>query len=286
MCGNWDGIGQVMKQFGACKELRPASKETALASKEMSDSAGDNFNFNMPEKFTIGVQGYTCAAPVQVAPIKYNSNCGHRWTQVLGRYSSDWRSSVVLALFFSWIELKLTMYACMCVLHGHGMGLFLVPSAAAAAKDCLEENVYKFLLNTVVVATNERYESGVNVFGEVKITVHDHNNLKNYSEWNLVALHPNLKSLVQVFSFNYEPVSQYGFISGGNVQTEMLLHKDADMFSFREGWGYPRRTLSNGDECVMPPPDGYPMLPSMGDHGAKLSVIAIFFSLLLAILCA
>ncbi|MBA0804420.1 hypothetical protein Gohar_004006, partial [Gossypium harknessii] len=47
----------------------------------------------------------------------------------------------------------------------------------------------------------------------------------------------------------------------GNVQSEMLLHKDEGIFSFREGWVFPRRILFNGDECVMPPPDDYPRLP-------------------------
>lgn len=33
----------------------------------------------------------------------------------------------------------------------------------------------------------------------------------------------------------------------GNVQTEMLLQKDPDMFTFREGWGFPRKVSFNGD---------------------------------------
>ncbi|MBA0863027.1 hypothetical protein Goshw_015779, partial [Gossypium schwendimanii] len=47
----------------------------------------------------------------------------------------------------------------------------------------------------------------------------------------------------------------------GNVQSEMLLHEDEGIFSFREGWVFPMRILFNGDECVMPPPDDYPRLP-------------------------
>lgn len=130
-------------------------------------------------------------------------------------------------------------------------------------------------------------------YWRVKITVNNLNILKNYSQWNLVALHPNLRSLTQVFSFNYKPLNQYGYINdtgmfwgiqyyndmllqegkSGNVQTEMLLHKDSEMFTFREGWGFPRRILFNGDECVMPPPDQYPRLPNAG-HGAKLSLLS------------
>lgn len=68
----------------------------------------------------------------------------------------------------------------------------------------------------------------------------------------------------------------------GNVQSEMLLRKDPEMFTFREGWGFPRRIMFNGDECVMPPPDQYPRLPNSG-HAATFSLFTIIVSLLLLI---
>lgn len=49
----------------------------------------------------------------------------------------------------------------------------------------------------------------------------------------------------------------------GNAQSEMLLHKDEGIFTFREGWAFPRRISFNGDDCVMPPPDDYPTLPNI-----------------------
>lgn len=45
------------------------------------------------------------------------------------------------------------------------------------------------------------------------MTVTNMNVMKNYSNWNLVVLHPNLESLTQVFSFNYRALDQYGYIS-------------------------------------------------------------------------
>lgn len=48
----------------------------------------------------------------------------------------------------------------------------------------------------------------------------------------------------------------------GNVQTELILEKDAETFTFREGWAFPRKIYFNGDECMMPPPDSYPHLPN------------------------
>ena len=48
----------------------------------------------------------------------------------------------------------------------------------------------------------------------------------------------------------------------GNVQSEVLMRKDANTFTFSQGWAFPRKIYFNGDECKMPPPDSYPYLPS------------------------
>lgn len=39
------------------------------------------------------------------------------------------------------------------------------------------------------------------------------------------------------------------------------MHKDRD-FTFKEGWGFPRKISFNGQDCVMPSPDDYPRLPN------------------------
>jgi hypothetical protein len=68
----------------------------------------------------------------------------------------------------------------------------------------------------------------------------------------------------------------------GNVQTEMLLAKDPNTFTFREGWTFPRKVSFNGDECVMPSPDDYPRLPNSA-HSVTERPSLVFFSLLLLI---
>jgi len=35
----------------------------------------------------------------------------------------------------------------------------------------------------------------------------------NYTQWTLVAQHPNLDNITEVFSFDYKPVVAYGSIS-------------------------------------------------------------------------
>lgn len=66
----------------------------------------------------------------------------------------------------------------------------------------------------------------------------------------------------------------------GNVQSEVLLEKDKDTFTFKQGWAFPRKVYFNGDECMLPPPDTYPFLPNSAPvslHNFK----ALIFSLLL-----
>ncbi|GKD37421.1 COBRA-like protein 6, partial [Tanacetum coccineum] len=132
-------------------------------------------------------------------------------------------------------------------------------------------------------------------YWRVKITIINLNVIKNYSEWNLVVSHPNLQSLTQVFSFNYKPLNQYGSTNdsgvfygldhynemllqagdGGNVQTEMLFHKDPETFTFKEGWAFPKKVMFNGDDCVMPPPFEYPTLPNSGWVFGRPSTLSI-----------
>lgn len=67
----------------------------------------------------------------------------------------------------------------------------------------------------------------------------------------------------------------------GNVQTEMLLRKDPGVFTFREGWAFPRKISFNGDECVMPPPDEFPTLPNSAESDAPAAFHILLLSLLL-----
>jgi hypothetical protein len=67
--------------------------------------------------------------------------------------------------------------------------------------------------------------------------------------------------------------------TGGYVQTEILLQKNKETFTFGQGWAFPRRVLFNGDECMMPPPDSYPFLPSSSSakDEPSLGVFTFYF---------
>jgi len=66
----------------------------------------------------------------------------------------------------------------------------------------------------------------------------------------------------------------------GNIQSEVLLQKNKDTFTFKQGWAFPHKVYFNGDECMLPPPDTYPFLPNSAP--ARLVTFkALIFSLFL-----
>ncbi|XP_039785684.1 COBRA-like protein 5 isoform X2 [Panicum virgatum] len=143
-------------------------------------------------------------------------------------------------------------------------------------------------------------------YWRAKIAITNFNYRINYTQWTLVAQHPNLDNVTEVFSFQYRPLLPYGAINDtgmfyglkfyndllmeagpfGNVQSEVLMRKDARTFTFSQGWAFPRKIYFNGDECKMPPPDSYPYLPNRSARVAAPSVIASAFLLALLLLLA
>lgn len=50
-------------------------------------------------------------------------------------------------------------------------------------------------------------------YWRVKITITNFNYRLNYSQWNMVAQHPNLDNITQIFSFNYKSLTPYAGLS-------------------------------------------------------------------------
>ncbi|KAJ3673088.1 hypothetical protein LUZ60_006462 [Juncus effusus] len=138
-------------------------------------------------------------------------------------------------------------------------------------------------------------------YWRAKIAITNFNYRMNYTQWTLVAQHPNLNNITEVFSFDYKPILPYGKINDtgmfygtkyyndllmeagpeGNVQSEILLRKDADTFTFKQGWAFPRKVYFNGDECKMPSPDAYPYLPNSAPKFALRSLQQVIIGCIL-----
>ncbi|KAL8535650.1 hypothetical protein ACS0TY_011323 [Phlomoides rotata] len=63
----------------------------------------------------------------------------------------------------------------------------------------------------------------------------------------------------------------------GNVQSEVLLSKDKNTFTFKEGWAFPWKFYFNGEECMLPSPDYYPFLLNSAPLNQFYFSILIFF---------
>ncbi|KDP38801.1 hypothetical protein JCGZ_04958 [Jatropha curcas] len=210
-------------------------------------------DFEMPENFTLGLPGYTCGAAHEVKPSRYSSDSGRRWTQVL----RTWNVTCIYSQFIS----AATPKCCVSLSAFYNDTIVPCPKCSCRCQEQPGAKCVKY--GETPSLLREKQDSNDATPEVVRCTQH-----MCPIRWNLVVLHPNFKSLYQVFSFNYEPLDQYGNINdtgmfwgieyynamllqegdSGNVQTEILLHKDED-FTFREGWALPRRVLFNGDEC-------------------------------------
>ncbi|KAM3762586.1 hypothetical protein ACB098_01G358400 [Castanea mollissima] len=275
-------------------------------------------SFFMPLNFNLGVPGYTCGDPFKVPPSKFKADGGRRSTQALETWNvtciySQFQASltpkccVSLSAFYNSTIVPCPQCSCNC--EGLG-GTKCVKSDKSPpllklrhANDEEPQPLVRCSKHMCPIKVHWHVKESYREYWRVKITITNLNFVKNYSQWNLVVLHPNLRNVTQIFSFNYLPLNPYGSINdtgmfwgikyyndmllqsgpSGNVQTEMLLNKDPSIFTFREGWTFPRKISFNGDECVMPPPDEYPRLPNSG-HSVTEKPSLIFFSLFLLIL--
>ncbi|XP_073119730.1 COBRA-like protein 6 [Henckelia pumila] len=272
----------------------------------------------VPHNFSLGISGYTCSDPVLVQPTKSFEDQGRRRTQAIATYNvtcsySQFRAAaaptccVSMSAFYSKTIVPCSQCSCACQLPQNGSSCLrpadLPPPLQVEANE-EPRPVLQCSHHMCPIQVHWHVKQSYKQYCRVKITLSNFNYVKNYSEWNLVVLHPNLQNLTQVFSFNYRPLNQYGNTNDtgmfygiehyndillqagekGYVQTEMLLYKDPKDFTFREGWAFPRKISFNGQDCVLPPPDVYPRLPNSSHFSALLSTFSMFLSFLLFLL--
>ncbi|WCJ29229.1 Protein COBRA [Euphorbia peplus] len=121
-------------------------------------------------------------------------------------------------------------------------------------------------------------------YWRVKLTISNYNYKRNYSDWNVLVQHPTFTQKITSYSFNKTILPTVGFTDKvaifwgienfnaelmeakeqaiGSVSTEILIEKDLSSFTLSNGWGFPRRIYFSGEECQMPLPDSFPMLPN------------------------
>ncbi|KAL9681764.1 hypothetical protein QQ045_013552 [Rhodiola kirilowii] len=272
---------------------------TYLASFQMNVGSIGSSNVStyiMPTEFDIGVPGYTCGQPVEVAPSRFPAYGGRRYTEAVGTWNvtctySQFRASLVpsccvsLSAFYSEEIVRCPKCSCgcpdtvgnKCVNPDEENAVIQLPADGRSP-------VLRCSRHMCPIRVHWHVKLSYKEYWRVKITIENLNYVRNYSDWNLVVVHPNLQSLTQVFSFQYQPFVQYGEYNdtgmfyglqyyndmllqsgtNGSVQSEILFHKDPGVFTFEDGWAFPRKMTFNGQDCVMPSPEDFPKLPKRG----------------------
>ncbi|XP_066395237.1 COBRA-like protein 1 [Miscanthus floridulus] len=275
----------------------------AVASFQVSvgQAGTTNRTVKVPKNFTLKAPGpgYTCGTAKLVKPTKFISQDGRRSTQahmtwnVTCTYSQflAQRSPsccVSLSSFYNDTIINCPTCSCGCQNNSTAPGSCVEgnsPYLASVVNDPNQNSLAPLVQCTshmCPIRVHWHVKVNYKEYWRVKITVTNFNYRMNYSQWNLVAQHPNFDNLTTIFSFNYKPLNPYGVINDtamlwgikyyndllmtagpdGNVQSELLFRKEPSTFTFQKGWAFPRRVYFNGDNCVMPPPDAYPWLPN------------------------
>ncbi|XP_022885462.1 COBRA-like protein 4 [Olea europaea var. sylvestris] len=260
-------------------------------------SGTSNKTVKLPKNFVLlgPGPGYSCGPAIIVPSTVYLTPDHRRKTQALMTWNVTCTYSQFLSSkypsccvsFSSFYNSTITPCpSCSCGCHGK--------------KDCIKSDSYKLKkegINTprkdnapllqcthhmCPIRVHWHVKINYKDYWRVKIAITNFNYRMNYTQWTLVAQHPSLNNVTRVFSFDYKPLIPYQSINdtamfygmkfyndllmeagpSGNVQTEVLLKKDKDTFTLKQGWAFPRKIYFNGDECKLPPPDAYPSLPN------------------------
>ncbi|CAL5015679.1 unnamed protein product [Urochloa decumbens] len=308
--------GGVISSLVQDNRTSTAAFQLVVGESAAAKDGGDGKEPEMPWGFDVGVPGYSCSNASKVAPTRSKVD-KNRHVQVLLTWQvtcsySQYRESgaqsccVSLSTFYSSDIVSCPRCSCgcqgtttspRCVAGGGGD-----PGALALPSNGEDEPAPLVRCSEHMCPIRVHWHVKVNYkkYWRVKVTVSNYNLVRNYSDWNLVLQHPNLRSLTQLFSFNYKPLIEYGtfndtgmfwgikfynemLLQDGNVQTEMILEKHEGEFTFSGGWAFPRRVYFDGHECVMPPADQYPALPN-GASATRRSLVAGACLLLLSFL--
>ncbi|KAJ0049038.1 hypothetical protein Pint_16285 [Pistacia integerrima] len=296
--------------------------ESSVSSFQLSFGRSGNSNqtVRLPKNFYLlgPGPGYTCSAATLVPQSTFFSSGSRRktyammtWT-VTCTYSQTLTSKnpkccVSLSSFYN---PKITPCpSCACGCQSENNCVMKVPQISRTARldNPIDYNLplIQCSQHMCPIRVHWHAEANYKEHWRVKITITNFNYQMNYTHWTLVVQHPNLSNITSVYRFIYEPLNLYqskndtGMFHGieyyndllreagpkGNVQSEMILQKDRSTFTLEKGWPFPLKVYFDGDECMMPPPDSYPFLPSSA-HVSPIASSTVATFLLMIVLAA
>ncbi|KAI9121432.1 hypothetical protein K1719_008465 [Acacia pycnantha] len=258
----------------------------ALASFQLSVGRAGTTNrtVQMPKNFTLEAPGpgYICGPAKIVPPTKFITQDKRRVTQALmtwnvictySQYLAHKTPTCCVSVSAFYNDTTAPCPTCSCSCRGNS-------SSCAKSGSSHLKPLVQCTSHMCPIQVHWHVKANYKAYWRVKITVTNFNNRMNYSDWNLAVQHPNFDNLAQVFGSNYKGLASGGATNdtamlwgiklyndvlnqagpSGNVHAELVFGKDKSSFTFKKGWAFPLRIYFNGDNCVMPPPDAYPLL--------------------------
>ncbi|PIA30521.1 hypothetical protein AQUCO_05500065v1 [Aquilegia coerulea] len=277
-----------------------------------------NSSGNLPQNVTLMAPGpgYTCSSFEDYPPTVY-PGLGKREMQVFRTWKSECTYSpfvakkvptccVSLSTFYSPTITQCPTCSCGCRLETKSAGACLrhLSDSYSVGTEFIYDTggLLRCTDHMCPVRVHWHVKNNYRDHWRVKVTVSNNNYGKNYSDWNLLIQHPGLSASPRIYSFNSTLLPTVGFAEEvallwglknwnemllqstdgreGSVSTEILMGKNDHSFTFRNGWGLPRRIYFNGENCQMPLPDDFPMLPN---GSCSLHPREHFFCLLIAL---
>lgn len=256
-------------------------------------SGTSNKTVKLPKNITLAAPGggYSCSQAKIVPSSIFWSPDGRRKTQALMTWnitctysqlvaSQHPRCCVSMSSFYNSTITPCPSCACGC--QNKNTCVESAPNIQSVVTPTIDNPILQCTQHMCPIRVHWHVKTNYKEYWRVKMSIINFSYFVNYNQWTLVAQHPNLNNVTQVFSFVYKPLIPYksmndtGMFYGikffndliteagpeGNVQSEIILQKDAFTFTLKEGWAFPRKIYFNGEECMMPSPDQYPHLPN------------------------
>ncbi|XP_077246053.1 COBRA-like protein 1 [Tasmannia lanceolata] len=251
--------------------------------------------------FMVPGPGYTCGPFADYPPTVFSVHDGRREAQVFRTWKSICTYSsfiankapiccVSLSSFYNPTITSCPSCSCGCRFFGDEntnatcVGDNDVPGEAFSVYN----NIIRCTNHMCPIRVHWHVKTNYREYWRVKLTISNYNFGTNYSDWNLMIQHPGFSQKFMSYSFNSTTLDSLGYAGKrliddvglfwgfdnynsellqtiqkniGSVTTEIILQKDLNTFTLRNGWTFPRRVYFNGENCEMPLPDDFPALP-------------------------
>ncbi|KMZ61397.1 COBRA-like protein 4 [Zostera marina] len=186
----------------------------------------------LPANYTLLTPGpgYTCGPAKMGTPSKFTSPDGRRVTQAM----MTWTVTCIYSQFLAWK----TPMCCVALSAFYNKTIVSCPTCSCSCQrnvtpgSCIREDSPYLMQSNIngpgkdihtplvqctrhmcPIKVHWHIKESYKQYWRVKITITNFNYGMNYSQWNIVAQHPNFNNLTQLFSFNYKSLIPYGSIS-------------------------------------------------------------------------